>query len=191
MAAASSRSSARPSPRSAGLLLFRRRPELEVLIVHPGGPFWARKDEGAWSVPKGLIDDGEDEQTAARREFTEEIGTPPPDGPLLDLGEVRLASRKVVVAFAIEGDLDAETIVSNTFDMVWPPKSGRMQSFPEVDRAGWFGVDEARVKLNAAQAEFVERLRSVVAWPDLAVEWGTTRRPRSGTASRSRRRPPP
>ena len=149
--------------RSAGLLLFRRSSAgLEVLVVHPGGPFWARKDLGAWSLPKGEYDDDEDPAVCARREFAEELGTAPPDGELLDLGEVRLKSGKVVVAWAVEGDLDTAEIVSNTFETEWPPRSGRRQEFPEVDRAEWFGPAEARSKLNPAQAEFVDRLESLL-----------------------------
>ena len=149
--------------RSAGLLLFRRSSAgLEVLVVHPGGPFWARKDLGAWSLPKGEYDDDEDPAVCARREFAEELGTAPPDGELLDLGEVRLKSGKVVVAWAVEGDLDTAEIVSNTFETEWPPRSGRRQEFPEVDRAEWFGPAEARTKLNPAQAEFVDRLESLL-----------------------------
>ncbi|MGV9714242.1 NUDIX domain-containing protein [Gordonia sp. NPDC003424] len=147
------------SSRSAGLLLYRRHgTALEVLIAHPGGPLWARKDDGSWTLPKGLVEPDEDLLAAARREFAEEIGSPAPDGPVIELGEVTLKSGKVVTAFAVEGDLDATTVVSNTFEMVWPPKSGRMQSFPEIDRAEWFAADAARVKLNVAQVEFVDRL---------------------------------
>jgi predicted NUDIX family NTP pyrophosphohydrolase len=147
--------------RSAGILLYRRPgPEPEVLLVHPGGPFWARKDDGAWSIPKGEYADDEDPRAAALREFEEELGTAPPDGAdaLLDLGEVRQRSGKVVAAYALEGDLDASAISSNTFPMEWPPRSGRTQDFPEVDRAGWFAPADARAKLNPAQAELVDRL---------------------------------
>jgi len=126
--------------------------------VHPGGPFWARRDEGAWSIPKGEYADGEDAMAAARREFEEETGTAPPPGALLELGEVRQRSGKRVTAWAAEGDLDPAAIVSNTFVVEWPPRSGRMQEFPEVDRAGWFGAEEARRRLVPAQAEFVDRL---------------------------------
>ncbi|ALG86943.1 NUDIX domain-containing protein [Gordonia phthalatica] len=144
---------------SAGILLYRRGAEgLEVLLVHPGGPFFARKDDGAWSIPKGLLDPDEDRLTAARREFAEETGHSAPGGDALELGEVRLKSGKRVVGFALEGDLDAASIVSNTFEMAWPPRSGRMQSFPEVDRGEWFPLDAARVKLNAAQVAFLDRL---------------------------------
>ncbi len=151
--------------RSAGLLLFRRSGEhgLEVLVVHPGGPFWSRKDLGAWSLPKGEYDEAEDPELAARREFAEELGTAAPEGDLLELGEVRLKSGKVVVAWAVEGDLDTAEIVSNTFETEWPPRSGRRQEFPEVDRAQWFAPDEARVKLNPAQAAFVDRLEALLA----------------------------
>ncbi|GAC66690.1 NUDIX domain-containing protein [Gordonia soli] len=150
--------------RSAGLLLYRIADNgLEVLIVHPGGPLWAKKDDGAWSVPKGLYDADEPAADAARREFTEELGSPPPDGPLLELGEVRLKSGKVVTAFAVEGDLDAATIVSNTFEMAWPPRSGRTQQFPEIDRALWCDPDTARTKLNPAQAAFVDRLEHTLS----------------------------
>lgn len=139
--------------------MFRRSGDgVEVLIAHPGGPLWARKDDGAWSVPKGLTEAGESMLDAARREFAEEIGTPAPGGPVVELGEVTLASGKVVIAFGIEGDLDTDTVVSNTFEMMWPPRSGRMQFFPEIDRAQWFSPDDAKRKLNPAQAEFVDRL---------------------------------
>ncbi|MDQ2678783.1 MAG: NUDIX domain-containing protein [Actinomycetota bacterium] len=151
--------------RSAGLLLFRRTGDagVEVLVVHPGGPFWARKDLGAWSLPKGEYDDDEDPGVCARREFAEELGTAPPDGELFDLGEVRLKSGKVVVAWAVEGDLDVDTVVSNVFETEWPPRSGRRQEFPEVDRAEWFPLDEARQRLNPAQAAFVDRLEALLA----------------------------
>ncbi len=147
--------------RSAGVLLFRRADSggVELLLAHPGGPIWARKpDEGSWSIPKGLLDADESEWDAARREYLEEIGSPVPDGPHIDLGEVKLKSGKVVIGFAVEGDLDVTTVVSNTFEMAWPPRSGRMQSFPEIDRAEWFDPETAKKKLNPAQAVFVDRL---------------------------------
>jgi len=148
---------------SAGILLHRRTDAgPEVLLVHPGGPFWARKDLGAWSIPKGELDDGEDPRACALREFAEETGTQLPEGALEDLGSVRLKSGKEVLAFAALGDLDPERIVSNTFELEWPPRSGRMQTFPEVDRAGWFGLDAARAKLNPAQAAFVDRLTALL-----------------------------
>jgi predicted NUDIX family NTP pyrophosphohydrolase len=146
-----------PALQSAGILLHRAD-ATEVLLVHPGGPYWARKDAGAWSIPKGEVEDGEDPGAAARREFAEETGTTLPDGALEPLGSVKLKSGKVVHAFAVAGDLDPETIVSSTFELEWPPRSGRITTFPEVDRAGWFGLDEARGKLNPAQAAFVDRL---------------------------------
>jgi predicted NUDIX family NTP pyrophosphohydrolase len=146
--------------RSAGILLFRRGDAgPEVLLVHPGGPFWARKDLGAWSVPKGEHGDDEDAVAAARREFEEEIGTAPPEGPLTALGEIRQRNGKHVRAWAAEGDLDPATVRSNTFELEWPPRSGRTQSFPEIDRAGWFGLDAARERLLDAQTPFLDRLR--------------------------------
>ena len=148
---------------SAGLLAYRRRGvALEVLLVHPGGPFWASKDDGAWSIPKGEYDDAEDPRACALREFTEETGTALEPGEMVDLGEVRLKSGKRVRAWAVEADLDAAAIVSNTFELEWPPRSGRRQSFPEVDRAGWFAPEEAVRKLNPAQSEFVARLVEAV-----------------------------
>jgi predicted NUDIX family NTP pyrophosphohydrolase len=146
---------------SAGILLHRhgeRGPE--VLLVHPGGPFWARKDLGAWSIPKGELDGDEDPRACALREFAEETGTRLPDSALDDLGSVKQKSGKVVFAFAVAGDLDPATLVSNTFELEWPPRSGRMQAFPEVDRAEWFGLEVAREKLNPAQAAFVDRLEA-------------------------------
>jgi predicted NUDIX family NTP pyrophosphohydrolase len=153
--------------RSAGILLYRRRDDrLEVLLVHPGGPLWARRDAGVWSIPKGEYADDEEPLAAARREFAEELGSPPtpaaPDGELLDLGEIRQKSGKRVRAWAVAGDLDAERAQSNTFSMQWPPKSGRMQEFPEVDRAQWFGLGEARGKLNPAQVELLDRLSHIL-----------------------------
>jgi predicted NUDIX family NTP pyrophosphohydrolase len=142
---------------SAGILLHRAG-GTEVLLVHPGGPFWRRKDAGAWSIPKGEVEDGEAPRAAALREFAEETGTRLPDGALEPLGSVKLKSGKLVHAFAVAGDLDPEAIVSSTFELEWPPRSGRLQQFPEVDRAGWFGLDEAREKLNPAQAAFIDRL---------------------------------
>jgi predicted NUDIX family NTP pyrophosphohydrolase len=149
--------------RSAGILLHRAgNAGREVLLVHPGGPYWARKDLGAWSIPKGELDGDEDARSAALREFAEETGTVLPDGELDDLGAVELKSGKVVLGFAAEGDLDAAAVESNTFEVEWPPRSGRRQSFPEVDRAEWFGLDAAREKLNPAQAAFVDRLEALL-----------------------------
>jgi predicted NUDIX family NTP pyrophosphohydrolase len=130
-----------------------------VLLVHPGGPFWARKDLGAWSIPKGEFDAGEDPRACALREFAEETGAQPPDGALDELGSVRLKSGKLVLAFAVEGDLDPATVSSNTFELEWPPRSGRVQSFPEIDRAAWFDLPTAREKLNPAQVAFLDRLQ--------------------------------
>ena len=131
----------------------------EVLLVHPGGPFWAKKDDGAWSIPKGEHEDGDDPRACALREFEEELGTPlPADAELVELGSVKLKSGKQVTAYAVEGDLDADSITSNTFAMEWPPRSGRTREFPEVDRAGWFDLTRAREKLNPAQSEFLVRL---------------------------------
>jgi len=146
--------------RSAGILLYRLAgPEPEVLLVHPGGPFWARKDEGVWSIPKGEYTEDEDPRAAAVREFAEELGSAPPaDDAMLELGTITQRSGKVVTAFAVEGDLDPAAITSNTFAMEWPPRSGQTQEFPEVDRAGWFAPAEARQKLVPAQAELVDRL---------------------------------
>lgn len=129
-----------------------------MLLVHPGGPFWARRDEGAWSIPKGEYAPDEDPLAAARREFEEELGTPPPPGAAEDLGEVRQKAGKLVRAFALEGDLDVERIHSNTFPLQWPPRSGRTIEVPEVDRAQWFRLDEAGKKINPAQAELLDRL---------------------------------
>jgi predicted NUDIX family NTP pyrophosphohydrolase len=146
--------------RSAGILLHRRGANArEVLLVHPGGPFWAKRDAGAWSIPKGEYADGEDPRAAARREFEEELGSPlPDDAALVELGEVRQRNRKLVVAWAVEGDLDATAARSNTFEMEWPPRSGRRQEFPEIDRAEWFPLARAREKLVPAQVEFLDRL---------------------------------
>jgi predicted NUDIX family NTP pyrophosphohydrolase len=144
---------------SAGILVHRRRDgRLEVLLVHPGGPFWARRDEGAWSIPKGEYDPGEEPLVAARREFEEELGSPSPDGPFDELGEVRQKSGKRVRAWGVEGDLDATAAHSNTFEFEWPPRSGRMIEVPEIDRAEWFGLEEARRRINPAQVELVDRL---------------------------------
>ena len=145
--------------RSAGILLYRRRGEgVELLLVHPGGPLWARKDAGAWSIPKGEYGDGEDPLAVALREFEEETGHRLPEGGLVALGEVYQRGGKVVSAWAAAGDLDPAAITSNTFTLEWPPRSGARREFPEVDRAGWFDPATAREKLLAAQAELVDRL---------------------------------
>jgi predicted NUDIX family NTP pyrophosphohydrolase len=150
--------------RSAGLLLHRRvGAELEVLLVHPGGPYWAKKDEGAWSVPKGEYEEGEEPLQVALREFREELGADPPDANVaVDLGELRQRGGKLVRAWAVEGDLDVRAITSNTFEMEWPPRSGRTAEFPEVDRASWFDLATARRKLLGGQVDFLDRLASVV-----------------------------
>ena len=131
---------------------------VEVLLGHMGGPFWARKDSGAWTIPKGEYDANEDALAAARREFAEEIGVPVPATSFVELGEVRQSGGKTVRAWAADGDLDAATAVSNTFEIEWPPKSGRMQTFPELDRFEWFDVEAARTMIIAAQREFLDRL---------------------------------
>jgi len=143
---------------SAGILLYRKsKSELQVFLVHPGGPFFKNKDLGAWSIPKGEFLDDEDALTAAKREFEEETGQAI-DGSFVKLEPVRLKSGKIVHAWAVEGDIDHETIYSNSFEMEWPPKSGKNQSFPEIDRAGWFGEDEARMKINPAQSKLIDSL---------------------------------
>jgi predicted NUDIX family NTP pyrophosphohydrolase len=149
--------------RSAGILLYRRDGALEVLLVHPGGPFWAKKDLGVWSIPKGEYEDGEDAQAAAVRELEEETGHRLEPGGLLELGSIRQRGGKVLTAWAAQGDLDAAAITSNTFTMEWPPRSGRQREFPEVDRAGWFELPAARDKLLPAQAELLDRLVSALA----------------------------
>jgi predicted NUDIX family NTP pyrophosphohydrolase len=147
---------------SAGLLLYRRRDGgMEVLIVHPGGPFWQKRDEGAWSIPKGEVGDNETGIDVAKREFEEELGVKPPIDEVVALGSIRQAGGKTVHAWAAEGDLDVAQIHSNTFEVEWPPRSGKMRAFPEVDRAGWFPPDEARHKLIAAQRELIDRLEAM------------------------------
>jgi predicted NUDIX family NTP pyrophosphohydrolase len=149
--------------RSAGVLLTRVGPDggMEVLLGHPGGPFFARRDDGAWSIPKGEYLPEEEPRAAAAREFTEELGAPPPPGPEWDLGEVRLPSGKRLIVYAVRADFDASEVHGNTFELEWPPKSGRRQSFPEIDRAEWFDLDTARRKLAKGQAEFLDRLLTV------------------------------
>ncbi len=129
-----------------------------MLLGHPGGPFWARKDDGAWSIPKGEYLDDEPSLAAALREFAEELGSPVPAGRRVELGAVKLPSGKQLTVYAVQGDFDVSTVRSNTFELEWPPKSGRLRSFPEIDRAGWFDVPAARAKLARGQAEFVDRL---------------------------------
>lgn len=147
---------------SAGIVLYRRSgQEVEVLLVHPGGPFWARRDLGVWSIPKGEFDADEEPEAAARREFAEELGVELA-GELTALGEVRQKGGKRVVGFAVAGDLDVSAIRSNTVEIEWPPRSGRKQTFPEVDRAGWFDLELAREKIVEGQRPFLERLGSLL-----------------------------
>ena len=149
---------------SAGLLLHRRGPDggIEVLIGHMGGPFWARKDAGAWSIPKGEHGPDEEPRDVALREFAEELGAPAPVTDLVPLGEVRQSGGKRLTVWAAEGDFDAAGAVSNTFSLEWPPRSGRMQEFPEIDRAAWTTLDEARVKLVQGQVPLLDRLLGLV-----------------------------
>ncbi|WP_345059809.1 NUDIX domain-containing protein [Streptomyces rameus] len=150
---------ARTTRRSAGLLLFRHTDEgMEVLLGHMGGPFFAKKDAGAWTLPKGEYEDGEPAWEAARREFREELGLAPPDGEAVPLGEVTQTNGKIVTAWAVRADLDPESIDPGTFTMEWPPRSGRTQEFPELDRVAWFGLDRARAVIITAQAAFLDRL---------------------------------
>jgi predicted NUDIX family NTP pyrophosphohydrolase len=143
---------------SAGILLYRRAGgDILVLLVHPGGPFWAKRDLGAWSIPKGEFGEGEEPTAAARREFAEELGVEVA-GELQPLGEIVQKAGKRVVGFAVEGDLDVAAIRSNNFEIEWPPRSGRTQSFPEIDRAEWFGLEAARTKIIPGQLPFLDRL---------------------------------
>jgi predicted NUDIX family NTP pyrophosphohydrolase len=158
----------KPRPRSAGLLLYRiRNAQAEVLIGHMGGPFWAKRDAGGWSIPKGECQEDEDPFDAACREFEEETGAAPPQGRFLELGEARQSSGKRIVAWAIEGDFDPSALRSNTFTMEWPPRSGRQAAFPELDRVGWFDLATARSKLVRGQLPFIDALEHVV--PQAAV----------------------
>jgi predicted NUDIX family NTP pyrophosphohydrolase len=148
--------------KSAGILVYRRRAgETEVLLVHPGGPFWARRDAGAWSIPKGEYADDEDPEAAARREFQEETGWTV-TGELLPLGEIRQKAGKVVTAFASKGDFDPASLESNSFEMEWPPRGGRIASFPEVDRAEWFRLDEAHERMIEGQRPLLGRLEALI-----------------------------
>jgi predicted NUDIX family NTP pyrophosphohydrolase len=147
---------------SAGILPFRRRVGLEVLLAHPGGPYWAKKDAGVWTIPKGLVDPGEDLVAAALREFTEETGFVARE-PFIPLNPAKQKSGKVVHAFACEGDFEPETLVCNTFEIEWPPKSGQRKSFPEIDRVAWFGMDAAREKILTYQLPWLDELQNVTA----------------------------
>lgn len=148
---------------SAGIAMWRRNAagEAELLLGHFGGPFWAKRDAGAWAIPKGLIEDGEDAEACARREFEEELGVRP-EGTLVPLGRIRQKGGKWVEAFALEGDLDAGAIVSNMFTLEWPPKSARFQSWPEIDRAAWFTLDEARAKILPSQLAILDLLEALL-----------------------------
>ena len=153
---------------SAGLLLYRRSEAdaIEVLLVHPGGPFWAKKDEHAWSIPKGLVEDGESHQETAAREFVEELGHPVPDGSQVHIGEIK-KSGKTITVWVVEGNPDVSTITSNTFELEWPRGSGNLREYPEVDRADWFDLDTARTKLHKGQVPFVDRfIERILASPD-------------------------
>jgi predicted NUDIX family NTP pyrophosphohydrolase len=148
---------------SAGLVMYRVRDgQLEVLLVHPGGPFWSKKDAGAWVIPKGEINPGEDQLAAAKREFEEETGFKP-EGNFLSLGSVKHKSGKTVVAWTFEGDCDPGAIKSNTFRLEWPPKSGKSREFPEVDRAAFFSIEQAREKILQAEFGLIERLKEIVS----------------------------
>jgi predicted NUDIX family NTP pyrophosphohydrolase len=149
------------SKQSAGLLLFRQRNGLEVLLGHPGGPFWRNKDQGAWSIPKGLIAPGEAPDVAAHREFAEETGHRP-TGNTISLGTAKQPGGKLVHIWAMEGDWSPADLRSNTFELEWPPRSGRIQTFPEIDRAAWFGVAEARMRMLKGQVTFIDRLLEAV-----------------------------
>lgn len=149
-------------PHSAGVLIYRRAPALEVLLVHPGGPYWMRKDRGAWQIPKGMIEADEDAEAAARREAKEELGVAL-GGPLRPLGEIRQSGGKRVTAFAIEHDLDPSAIESNLFEMEWPPRSGKIAQFPEVGAAKWMSLEEARDMMLPSQLPLLDRLAELVS----------------------------
>lgn len=157
---------------SAGLLLYRiRNEQLELFLAHPGGPYWDKKDDGVWTLPKGLYGADEDPLAAARREFHEEIGTllDTPDDAFIPLGELKQKGNKIVHAWAVEGDIDADNVTSNTYAIQWPPNSGQRRRYPEVDRAGWFSVDEARLKILGGQAAFIDRLLAALGQSDRAA----------------------
>lgn len=151
--------------KSAGLLVYREAANgsgIEVLLVHPGGPFWRNKDEGAWTIPKGEFDDPEEPLEAAQREFKEELGSSPPAGEYFPLKPIKQKNNKIVHAWAVKGDFDPATLKSNTFSCEWPPKSGRIQEFPEIDRAEWFTTDEAKRKINLAQGALIDELMTIL-----------------------------
>ena len=148
---------------SAGILLWRSREGcLEVLLAHQGGPFWVKKDIGHWTIPKGEVEPGEELVAVARREFAEETGHDAPNDPLIELGQITQKSGKLVLGWAVEGDLDPSTAVSNTYELEWPPHSGIVRTFPEIDRVEWFDLDEARRRLKAAQVPFLDRLEEAL-----------------------------
>lgn len=150
------------SKHSAGILLFRfKNGKLEVMLVHPGGPFWAKKDEGAWSIPKGLIEEKENPLDAAKREFKEETGFEV-DGDFIELGEIRQPSGKIIHIWALEKDLDVTKIVSNTFTLEWPKNSGKVREYPEVDKAGWFDIEQAKKKIVKGQRGFIDKLMEIL-----------------------------
>jgi len=153
-----------PAKRSAGILLFRRlEGRTEVLLVHPGGPFWSKKDDGAWFIPKGELEEGEPPLSAALREFREELGGEPPTGEPIELGTVKNKGGKLIYAWALEGDFDLAGFKSNTFSLEWPPRSGKIREFPENDRAAFFAPPEAEKKMNQAEFPLLERLRALLA----------------------------
>ena len=160
------------SKTSAGLILHRRNADgaVEVLLVHPGGPFWANKDTHAWSIPKGEYVEGENAEIVALREFEEELGSPPPDGPRRFLGEFGPPSRKRIIAWALEADFDATHMSSNTFELEWPPGSGQVSAYPEVDKAAWWTIDSARTKLHKGQTPILDALLAVLNGRDEAGE---------------------
>lgn len=152
-----------PAKRSAGILLYRRQEgRIEVLLVHLGGPFWSKKDEGAWFIPKGELEESEQPLSAALREFREELGCEPPSGEPLELGTVKNKSGKLIYAWALQGDIDLADFKSNTFTLEWPPRSGKMREFPEIDRAAFFALSDAASKLHSAELPLLERLRALL-----------------------------
>lgn len=161
-----------PAKRSAGILLFRRRPDLQVLIGHLGGPLWSRRDSAAWSIPKGEYGPDETPLQAARREFAEELGVPAPEAELIELGSVTQGGGKQVTAWAAEADLDLDRLVLGTFELEWPPRSGRVQQFPELDRVEWCAPELARDRLIASQRQFLDRLAEHLLRPRPAAEPG-------------------